>query len=192
MPAPSQDLVCSFLCRENKQKVLKIDAKRSTEFSTRVWNSKLSCKYVIHQNIRAYAQTSALKHRLNSPEQKGKRAVAACLSPESSTKISWSFVYYNRITVGASGLLAAALICQHRGENRSGRLCLTGANQLLRSEPGTIKSPAFSSTDGPKNPSEAPPRHHRNANALSTYYSWIICIVKLEPKLLKITEFPIR
>lgn len=110
MPAPSQNLVC-FLYRGNK--------KTSRSIQTSQQNSQLEYETaccpanVIQQNIQAYAWTSALKH-LNRPEQKGTTAAAACLSPKSSTKISRSFVYYNPRIVGASCLLAAALICQLR------------------------------------------------------------------------------
>lgn len=76
IPTPSQDLVCSFLYRENK--------KSSRLMQTGRQNSQLgyetaSCPAnVTQQNIQAYVQTSALKHHLNRPEQNGRTAVA-CL-----------------------------------------------------------------------------------------------------------------
>lgn len=175
MLTPSQDLICSFVYRENKQ------SSRWMQIGQH--NSQLdyetaSCPAnVIQQNVLAHAQTSALKHHLNKTRAEGydRRSAAACLplSQSRSRKISWSFVCYNRIIVAASCLLAATLICRLRGDNRSGRLCFSCANQLLCSEPGTIDSPAFSSKDGSKNPSEAPPQKHKcfkHVLQLSTLY----------------------
>lgn len=159
MPTPSQDLVCSFLYRENKQssRWMQIGQHNSQlEYETASYPAN-----VIQQNVLAYAQTSALKH--HRTEGYDRRSAAACLplTQGRSRKISWSFVYYNRIIVGASCLLAATLICRLKGDNRSGRLCFTCANQLLCIEPGTIDSPAFSSKDGSRNPSEALPQKHK-------------------------------
>lgn len=141
-----------------------MDANRSTQFSTGVWNSKLSCKcYSAKRPSICTDFGSETSPQQTRAEGYDRRSAAACLplTQGRSRKINWSFVYYNRIIVGASCLLAATLICRLKGDNRSGRLCFTCANQLLCSEPGTIDSPAFSSKDGSRNPSEALPQNHK-------------------------------
>lgn len=89
MPTPSQDLVCSFLYRENKQssRWMQIGQHNSQlEYETASYLAN-----VIQQNVLAYAQTSALKHHLNRPEKRGMtegQERLACLSPKAEAERS--------------------------------------------------------------------------------------------------------
>lgn len=79
MLTPSQDLICSFVYRENKQssRWMQIGQHNSQlEYETASYPAN-----VIQQNVLAHAQTSALKHHLNKTRAQGydRRSAAACL-----------------------------------------------------------------------------------------------------------------
>lgn len=94
-------------------------------------------------------------------------------------------MYCNWITVGVSCFLVAILICWIRGDNHSWRQCFIPASHLLHSKLWRINRLIFKGKDVFKHPLEGPLPHHRNTNALSKYCCWILCIEKLEPKLLQ-------